>query len=59
MLGPEDLSFEDMARIMFEAMVQGMADMMTAMDRGLDNAEPRTPYGTAMSRAGTSICTLR
>ncbi|MFD7999467.1 NmrA family NAD(P)-binding protein [Streptomyces mirabilis] len=72
-LGPEDLSFEDMARIMSEvlgkpvrfqyvpvesfrdtltrrgmseAMAQGMADMATAKDRGLDNAEPRTPGAT-------------
>ncbi|MFK0021547.1 NAD(P)H-binding protein [Streptomyces sp. NPDC090798] len=72
-LGPEDLSFEDMARIMSEvlgkpvrfqyvpvesfrdtlrqrgmseAVAQGMADMMTAKDRGLDNAEPRTPQAT-------------
>ncbi|MFF2125395.1 hypothetical protein ACFVW1_08320 [Streptomyces olivochromogenes] len=73
MLGPEDLSFEGMARIMSEvlgrpvrfqyvpvesfrdtltrrrmseAMAQGMADMVTAKDRGLDNAEPRTPAAT-------------
>lgn len=69
-LGPEDLSFNDMARIMSEvlarpirfqqiparaqqdrmtengmseAMAQAMADMAIAKDRGLDNAEPRTP----------------
>ena len=68
-LGPEDLSFNDMARIMSEvlgkpicfqqisfeayktrlldrgtseAMAQGMVDMMTAKNEGLDNAEPRT-----------------
>ncbi|HEY0540482.1 MAG TPA: NAD(P)H-binding protein [Actinoallomurus sp.] len=72
-LGPEDLSFNDMAQIMSEvlqrpirfqqipveafkarltgngmseAMAQGTADMMTAKDRGLDNAEPRTPEST-------------
>jgi uncharacterized protein YbjT (DUF2867 family) len=68
-LGPEDLSFNDMAHIMSEvlgksvqyqqfafasyktrltgfgmseAMAQGMVDMMTAKNEGLDNAEPRT-----------------
>jgi uncharacterized protein YbjT (DUF2867 family) len=72
-LGPEDLSGNDMARIMSEvlerpiryeqipveafqatltdhgmsqAMAQGMADMMTAKNAGLDNAEPRTPQAT-------------
>jgi uncharacterized protein YbjT (DUF2867 family) len=72
-LGPKDLSFNDMAQIMSEvlakpvryqqipvealksrltgfgmsdAMAQGMADMMTAKDQGLDNAEPRTPEST-------------
>ena len=72
-LGPEDLSFDDMARVMSEvlgrpvrfqqisgeaykanmmgvgmsnAMAQGMLDMATAKDQGLDNAEPRTPQGT-------------
>jgi uncharacterized protein YbjT (DUF2867 family) len=72
-LGPEDLSFNDMARIMSvvlrrpirfqqipldafrarlienghsEAMAQSMADMMTAKNEGLDNAEPRTPEAT-------------
>jgi hypothetical protein len=34
-LGPEDLSFNDMA--------QGMLDMAAAKNDGLDNAEPRTP----------------
>lgn len=71
-LGPEDLSFNDMAQVMSEAevlgkpvrfqqislqdfkanlmrngmseaMAQAMADMMSAKDQGLDNAEPRTP----------------
>jgi len=69
-LGPQDLSNNDMARIMTEvlgmpvrfqqtpadafrarlagfgmseAVAQGMADMMTAKDQGLDNGEPRTP----------------
>jgi uncharacterized protein YbjT (DUF2867 family) len=72
-LGPEDLSFNDMAQIMSEvlqrpirfqqipveaftatltghgmseAMAQGMADMVTAKNEGLDNAEPRTPEST-------------
>jgi uncharacterized protein YbjT (DUF2867 family) len=72
-LGPEDLSCNDMARIMSEAlgkpvrfqqvpaesfkatltqhgmseaMAQGMVDMMVAKDKGLDNAEPRTPEST-------------
>jgi uncharacterized protein YbjT (DUF2867 family) len=72
-LGPEDLSAVDMARIMSEvlgrpvrfqsvpiesfraglaqrgmseAMAQATADMMTAKERGLDNAEPRTPEST-------------
>jgi uncharacterized protein YbjT (DUF2867 family) len=69
-LGPEDLSHNDMARIMTEvlgkpvrfeqtavedtkagmlkngaseAMAQGMVDMVTAKNNGLDNVEPRTP----------------
>lgn len=73
-LGPEDLSFNDMAQIMSEvlgrpvryqqisgeaykaeltgsgwsdAMAQGMVDMMVAKDKGIDNAEPRTPESTA------------
>ena len=73
MLGPEDLSFDDMAQIMSEvlgrplrfqqipgeaykarllergmseAMAQGSLDMPAAKDRGLDNAEPRTPEST-------------
>jgi uncharacterized protein YbjT (DUF2867 family) len=72
-LGPEDLSLNDMARIMSEvlgkpvrfqeipvaafkdtltgngmsgAVAQGMVDMMTAKNDGLDNAEPRTPQST-------------
>lgn len=72
-LGPEDLSFDDMARIMSEvlgrpvrfqrvpfedfratltghgmseAMAQATVDMLRAKDRGLDNAEPRTPEST-------------
>jgi uncharacterized protein YbjT (DUF2867 family) len=72
-LGPEDLSFNDMAQIMSEvlrrpirfqqvpveafksgltdhgmseAMAQGMADMATAKNNGLDNAEPRTLEST-------------
>jgi uncharacterized protein YbjT (DUF2867 family) len=72
-LGPEDLSFNDMAQIMSEvlrrpisfqqtpveafrsrladhgmseAMAQGMVDMATAKNNGLDNAEPRTPQAT-------------
>jgi uncharacterized protein YbjT (DUF2867 family) len=72
-LGPEDLSFDDMAqtmsdvlgkpvrfqripgeaykarlleRGMSEAMAQGSLDMLAAKDRGLDNAEPRTPEST-------------
>ncbi|TIO08092.1 NAD(P)H-binding protein [Mesorhizobium sp.] len=72
-LGPEDLSFNDMAQIMSEvlgkrvrlqqisfeafkagfiergaskAFAQGMTDMMLAKDKGLDNAEPRTPQST-------------
>ncbi len=72
-LGPEDLSFNDMAQIMSEVldqpvryqqipaqalkdrltaagmsdpMAQATADMMTAKDQGLDNAEPRTPQST-------------
>jgi uncharacterized protein YbjT (DUF2867 family) len=72
-LGPEDLSGNDMVQIMSEvldqpvryqqvpveafqatlaergmsqAVAQGMADMMTAKNAGLDNAEPRTPQAT-------------
>jgi uncharacterized protein YbjT (DUF2867 family) len=72
-LGPEDLSFHDMAAIIsdvlgkpvrfrqisFEAFkagfiergasgafAQGMTDMMRAKNKGLDNAEPRTPENT-------------
>jgi uncharacterized protein YbjT (DUF2867 family) len=72
-LGPEDLSFNDMAQIVSEvvgkpvrfqqipmeafrtrlagfgmsaATVQGYADMMTAKNEGIDNAEPRTPTAT-------------
>ena len=72
-LGPEDLSYNDMAGIMSEAlgrpvrfqqvpaeslrsrltgngysepMAQAMIDMLVAKDRGLDNAEPRTPEAT-------------
>ena len=72
-LGPEDLSCNDMARIMSEvlgksirfqqipfeaykarfieqgmseAFAQGMVDMMTAKNEGLDNAAPRTPQST-------------
>jgi uncharacterized protein YbjT (DUF2867 family) len=72
-LGPEDLSFNEMAdtmsevlerrirfqqisgkafkatlmeRGMSEAMAQATVDMLAAKDRGLDNAEPRTPEAT-------------
>jgi uncharacterized protein YbjT (DUF2867 family) len=72
-LGPEDLSYNDMAQIMSEvlgkpvrlqpisgeafkarlmgrgmseAMAQGNLDMWLAKERGLDNAEPRTPEST-------------
>jgi uncharacterized protein YbjT (DUF2867 family) len=72
-LGPEDLSCNQMAEIMSEvldravryeqqpidglrtemlargasaAMTNGMVEMMIAKDRGLDNAEPRTPEST-------------
>src|SRR5260221_9076873 len=72
-LGPEDLSFNDMAQIMSEVlgkavrfvqipfesyksrfielgmsetMAQGMTDMASAKNNGLDNAEPRTPENT-------------
>jgi uncharacterized protein YbjT (DUF2867 family) len=73
-LGPEDLSFNDMARIMSEvlerpirfqrvpgeaafkdrmmrfgtteAMAQGLLDMMTAKQAGLDNGVARTPENT-------------
>jgi hypothetical protein len=31
---------------MSEAMAQGTADMLTAKNAGLDNAEPRTPQST-------------
>lgn len=68
-LGPEDLSFNDMARIMSDVLVkrvryqqvslqdykatlmrngmsEAMADVMSAKDQGLDNAELRTPEST-------------
>lgn len=72
-LGPEDLSFNDMAVIMSdvlgkpvrfqqipmegfrsqllaagqsEPMAQAMVDMLSAKNKGLDNAEPRTPQST-------------
>jgi len=72
-LGPEDLSCNEMAQIMSEvlgqavhyqqqpidslrtdmlargaseAMTNGMVEMMIAKERGLDNAEPRTPGST-------------
>jgi hypothetical protein len=68
-LGPEDLSFNDMARVMSDVLVkrvryqqvslqdykatlmrngmsEAMADVMSAKDQGLDNAEPRTPEST-------------
>ncbi len=72
-LGPEDLSFNDMAAIMSEVlgkpvrfqqipmenfrsslleagysepMAQAMVDMLDAKNKGLDNAEPRTPQST-------------
>jgi len=72
-LGPEDLSFNDMAAIMSdvlgkpvrfqqipleafrssllgaghsEPMAQAMLDMLDAKNKGLDNAEPRTPLST-------------
>jgi uncharacterized protein YbjT (DUF2867 family) len=72
-LGPEDISYNDMAAIisevlgkpvrfqqipgealkqrmlqtgMSDAMAQGVTDMWAAKDRGLDNAEPRTPEST-------------
>ena len=72
-LGPEDLSCNDMARIMSEVlgkpvrfqqvpaeslrsrltgngysgpMAQAMIDMLVAKNKGLDNAEPRTPEAT-------------
>ncbi len=72
-LGPEDMSFDDMARVisdvlgrvvrfrqisfdayrarfielgMSEAFAQGMTDMASAKNDGLDNAEPRTPENT-------------
>ena len=72
-LGPEDLSFNEMAAIISdvlgkpvrfertpdeafksqllgfgvsESMAQGLLDMYTAKDRGMDNALPRTPEGT-------------
>ena len=72
-LGPEDLSFQEMAAIMSEVlgrpmryeetpfdafraqlvqfgysepMAQGMLDMASAKNRGLDNLEPRTQQGT-------------
>jgi len=73
-LGPEDLSFNEMAERlsevlgkpvryqqipvqalkdrllkfgMSEAMAQGTADMMSAKNEGLDNAEPRTPASSS------------
>jgi len=72
-LGPEDLSFNEMATIMSdvlgkpvrfqqismeafrsqmlgagnsEPMAQAMVDMLDAKNKGLDNAEPRTPQST-------------
>jgi len=72
-LGPEDISYNDMAQIISEAlgkpvrlqpisgeafkarlmergmsevMAQGNLDMWLAKERGLDNAEPRTPEST-------------
>jgi uncharacterized protein YbjT (DUF2867 family) len=72
-LGPEDLSYNDMALIMSEvlqrpirfqqvpgdayqttlmqhgmseAWAQGLVDLLTAVDRGIYNAEPRTPQST-------------
>ena len=72
-LGPEDLSYDDMAAIMTEVLgrsirfqsvpgdaykaqlrqhgaseefAQGLVDMMTAKDQGMDNAEPRTAENT-------------
>ncbi len=72
-LGPEDLSFNDMAAIMTEVLgkpirfqpisgdaykaqlvqygasavfAQGLVDMMSAKDQGMDNAEPRTAENT-------------
>jgi uncharacterized protein YbjT (DUF2867 family) len=72
-LGPEDLSMNDMAQIlsqvlgkpvrfqqisfeaykarlieqgMSEAVAQGMVEMMTAKNNGLDDAEPRTPQSS-------------
>ena len=33
-------------RGMSDAMAQSMADMLVAKDRGLDDAEPRTPQST-------------
>jgi hypothetical protein len=79
-LGPEDLSFNDMARIITDvlgkpvvfqqtsfdaykaqfverglsaAMAQAMADMASAKNEGLDNAEPRTPENTTPTRFET------
>lgn len=72
-LGPEDLSYNDMAQIMTdvlqrpvryqqvpgqaykatlmqhgmsEAWAQGIVDMFTEFDKGINNAEPRTPEST-------------
>jgi uncharacterized protein YbjT (DUF2867 family) len=49
-MGPEDLSFNDMAQIMSEvlgkSMARGMLDMAMAKNEGLDNAEPRTREST-------------
>ncbi len=72
-LGPEDLSFTDMAAIMSdvlgkpvrfkqvpgnaykaqliqfganEVFAQGIVDMLIAKDKGMDNAQPRTPENT-------------
>jgi hypothetical protein len=45
-LGPEDLSFDDMARVMSDAMAQGMLDMVIAKDHGIDKASKRTPEST-------------
>jgi uncharacterized protein YbjT (DUF2867 family) len=42
----DDLRTEMLARGASEAMTNGMVEMMIAKDRGLDNAEPRTPEST-------------
>ena len=42
-----------------EAMAQGMLDMMTAKNAGLDNAEPRTPaidHARPASGSGARRC---